>query len=1497
MITNKELDEVELSPTKKDYYQIWNELMELASKISERWSPASTNESDPGIVLLKCLTACADMLNYNIDINTLETMLTSATQRESMMELTSRLGYDMKYYQGATCKVTISYKPSNDTSMADLGGSIYFPKFVNLKNEDEDVNYVTLEEFTLDDTEARTISAIEGALVECESDNDNIISLIHLDDNNRYYFQEAAVAENGVFITNISDGDESTEWKKVDNLNTQLIGSKVYKFGYDSKNHTPYIQFPDDISELISDGLRIKYIRTNGYAGNIAANTLSKLEPAAIWSTSDNDNIAGLDTDYFNITNITAAKNGADPESLASAYNNFKKTVGTFDTLVTCRDYMNKIYELTVSQTDTTPLVSNCIVSDIRDDINNAITLCSFDEYGICYSTKSLKTGTENAINQFDLILYPFSTIHGLNTKAEYKNSFNYDASNFYSIVSELDDYKTIAHNIKLPSNNSGGLPDIVAIKNYLQLNATITTNKRVNSVEETEILNNIYTAIYKNFNARNVDFGEEIAEELIQEAIEEADSRIKDVRITANTLVTKLRDYSGAEYELVAYGNTTSYEHADQLYNKLALRNILAGKIAMFDYDESFETSYDESSYPDYNSTYPADTEDEHAINRISTQFQLATKTSKGYVPFTGTSGYTLTTNEIIQFRLPNFKTTYTYPAYVNYFVHLEQTASKIAIPATMQTVSGYLDSELSSDGSTYPRWNALVATGTPSAHMTQITVSATTYSSVLAQYGRVFVLSNNIYTSLVNQPENFTQTFYVFNVEKGFGTLYAYFHNQSPAIILYRSLGVNTSKASSYGKLVDNNYVRYIECYSYQTSTAPIKNIYVPITYSETTSEHTADGLGQDAVYNGLVANSDYLLKAGEYLLINYTDSTTDSSGTETKTVKNVIYTGGDTNNPVFIKANFELVDSEKYHSSHSYSKTTGYEFTDHADLEGMFTLGSDEQICIRELVKVKLNNKVSNIYWERQDDVTDASVNTFTFKDHYVLPEWTEGQEYTEDKTSEDYNNAYTLKTGEYFYYADSKKTGMAYYGAGTTIIKTMNTPVLKKYAATGNADNETILENGIESVPWEAFNLNGEYAYLTIIENQYITLTEGDTIKGITTGTSTTKPSTFDVILDNTWKTINAATYQFATDDTESYLPSAPSTGITWQVRSRLNINIGPTTVQELNKYDSLTLWHVPYTNSTAGKPTEVITLTPTATDSSGNIIPLKVRCNYPFEASADTLDLVYTEDDEVVANIGAKFLLSEENPITITYTTSDSVSNTNILTTNNYSDNWTKLSYASFKTVASGSDISFDLRVNIGENAKQSERCGLIMFYYIDKNASDTNYITLSSSNADGPMAGVRLYNHYTNSKQDAYATSYKLKTGINVVEVKGTCTKITVKSCAADSHTDTIVFSDLRIVKDINAKLNYHYNSQSFDSALQQLCADIRSLSIADNFYYNTIIDSTSDIDLNALITTDTLASPETWYDNNNVNSNFVITEIDADYLSTGITLSKASKL
>lgn len=314
----------------------------------------------------------------------------SATQVESVRSICSTLGYEMKYYVGATCDVTFTANSSADASTSN---PIYFPKFTNVKNSDSSVNYVTLEEFTLTNTDGRQISCMEGTLCECATDNDNIITLNQLDTQNRYILPEANIAENGVFVSNIIvAGDvssESSPWVQVSNLNTVLSGTKAYKFGYDSKEQLPYLQFTDEISTLIGDGLRIKYVRTNGYNGNVSKGTLTVLEVPSIWSTATDDAITGLSASDFTLTNYSASTNGADPETIDTAYANFKKTIGTFDTLVTCRDYMSAIYKMTKSDYDTTPLVSNIIVTDIRDDINSAQTLCSFNEYGICYSSKS----------------------------------------------------------------------------------------------------------------------------------------------------------------------------------------------------------------------------------------------------------------------------------------------------------------------------------------------------------------------------------------------------------------------------------------------------------------------------------------------------------------------------------------------------------------------------------------------------------------------------------------------------------------------------------------------------------------------------------------------------------------------------------------------------------------------------------------------------------------------------------------------------------------------------------------------------------------------------------------------------------------------------------------------------------------------------------------------------------------------------------------------------
>ena len=1448
MITNKELNEVTLSPTKKDYYQIWNELIELADKISERWSPASTNESDPGIVLLKALTAVADKLNYNIDKNTLEAFMPSATQEDSMRKLTEMMGYNMKHYQSATGKAVIAYKSSNEHSLSEFTDGIYFPKFVNLKNEDEDINYVTLEDFVLQDgDDTHEVSIIEGEVIECETNNDNIITALHLDDLNRYILPEYTVAENGIFITNITDSYESELWQKVQNLNTQPLGTKVYKFGIDSALQLPYIQFPEDIKTLIEDGLKIRYIRTNGLNGSITAKVLTKFEKPAIWSTADSELIKDLTTDSFTVTNNSAASNGADPESLTTAYRNYKKTIGTFDTLVTCRDYMNKIYQLTESVTDTTPLVSNVIVSDIRDDINRSATVCSFNDYGVCQTTRSLKNeDNSNKIEHFDLILYPFKPIYGLNNKTEYENSFRYTAENSQKIQTDVALNKTIAHNIINPTTNINDNA-IACIKNYLKLKARVTTTKKVTALEEAEILNNIYKAIFTNFNARQVEFGEEIPYESLVSVIKGADYRIKEISLDEPSLETKfyLADQDHTEIPLSTNEHTS--EQGNKLYNQLALRNVLAGRISAFEYDQDFISEYDKTGYLGYYPSYPVKDEYEanpKKIKRMASSFNVGTAFAERQErDATEKDGLVLKENEVIQFRMPNFKTTKTYPAYVNYFVRLDTArfANQNALPATFEPLGNYL--------ATNSRWDSFVNQGAIPAKMVKFEdasgnstiTSAETFKTALATKAVIFIKSGTTYLATSTYEAAHTEYYYLPVDDNIFVALNNWIRAQvglhgKTLEGIYRTVGV---QEKPYGRLIDEALYKYLPAYKFGTVASNIEaltNFYVQVTRAADSKEGTADGLGRDADYEGVPKGGEYELKPGEYLLINYTDSSTDASGAEKKSVVNKIYEAGD-----IIRVNFNLIDSALYHNNHSYSKRDGFYFEGHSDVPGMFTLGTNEQIEIRELVSVKLNEPTMYLYWTLQSDDPEKESNEFKFTESY----------------SGGSNNAYTLKEGECLYYTNSKKQDLVYYGAGTLIVKHAQTPTLTKYATNGEASEEDILTNGLAAnIPWQPVSLSGPEEYLEIIENQYITLTEGDVIISV----DNSAPST---AINNIPQPVTQAEYRFAEEEVSTPLPEISVSGVSWTIRSRLDFNMSKTNAQALHRGDRIELT---LTDNT------VISLEPSV--FNGALQPLYINSNFTCQAATDLIELATSEE---VPEFKVK-ISSQDAPKT---------ANKENIALNNYVNGeakYTKFNFANLPATYDVNNPAFKLNVNILEGF------GLMMIYYI-KDAADTGEVKLVAKDDSTTVAGLSLFNN----GEAAQATKY-LNSGINIIKVEPGVKYIEVFSDT--NKKSTVVFGSLDLVKGINPKLDYRTPAKNGTEAekLTQLLTDIKNSKIATDFYYNVPVAKATEIDLNEALPDDMLSSPLTWYDANNLNKKFVISEIDADYLTTGITLTKTSR-
>ncbi len=664
MITENELNISNKSYINKDFPVIYTELLETAKKLSSSYNPETSNETDPFIVLLKLLAFIGDKLNYNADSKILEAFMPSATQESSMRSLCEMVGYDMKYYIAPETEIFVTYV--GDAEFTASHTSFTLPRLTTVVSTQEgDVQYVLTANCSILGKNVEQLTGtpvIQGQLKTLTVFDSEKILLENLDSNNRLYFPEITVAQNGVFVTGGSVASTS-DWKLVTNLNLTETGSAVYKFGFDSFRGFPYIEFPKDIASLIGDGLTVQYIVTNGPNGNVKANSLTTLKSPLKFKWDGTEDEISLETaegekSPLVITNVNAAINGAEPEKINSAYNNYKKMIGTFNTLVSTRDYANAIYNLMDSM-NLYPLVSNIQVADRRTDINYGSNVIAFDAEGV--TTKNISSG----INAYDLCLYPLKSMKSTSISA-FKESFKPN-DGVSSITRELEYDKCLSHNYKTLASS-----DLYAIKNYYLLKAKISTTIKVSNVEAINILSNINSALVSKYNARNVDFGYEIPFDDLLETIETADERIKSVSLYEPELSTYFMQANGNEYKITET-NGANY------FMTLVAKNILSGKVSLFEYDSMFNF--------DYGQKQTQGKIDSGAIGAISfIRDKIESVTTHANIDIFNTTSATIPSNptvlkknEVIQIVTPSLITDATYPYGINYYLALVGGATQI--------------------------------------------------------------------------------------------------------------------------------------------------------------------------------------------------------------------------------------------------------------------------------------------------------------------------------------------------------------------------------------------------------------------------------------------------------------------------------------------------------------------------------------------------------------------------------------------------------------------------------------------------------------------------------------------------------------------------------------------------------------------------------------------------------------------------------------------------
>jgi hypothetical protein len=564
-----------LSYTNKDFNAVYSELLDLVPKISYKWDPSVSDESDPGVVLLKLAALMTDKLNYNIDKNILELFPLSVTQLNNARQIFEQCGYNMKYYQGAEVDVSLSLikEPEitetsaeqlhiTDMSKLDKVGYerlYHIPKFTMVSDSENNYVYTLTQDVTLTSRgETAQVRAIQGVATEYTINGEKLITSENLDYNRRLYFTESDIAENGIFIKNkLFDYN----WTAVDNLMIQPLGTACYKFGLSPDGNTCYVEFPTDIDSLIGDGLEITYLRTMGFDGNIGKKFLMQffVDPSVNRTMATGNALLGAGSESVKlsntnvyITNVFATTNGKNPETIEEAYLKYERVKNTFNTLVSLNDYTDYIIS--------SGMVSNGFACDRTNDIQSTHQVLSVISGGTkkdtfvessktpatYQSAKDPDTSVEviidaPALSAFDLKLYGLQYTPTPQTPAGYQESFlpveltflNEVNNTVYVESSRKDVSKTVAfNNVKCIQHDfkRTELDKIIMLKNKYPIIARIIPQYKVTAIQEADIIAKVISALQKELNSQRIAFGEDISYDSIYDTIINADPRIKAI-------------------------------------------------------------------------------------------------------------------------------------------------------------------------------------------------------------------------------------------------------------------------------------------------------------------------------------------------------------------------------------------------------------------------------------------------------------------------------------------------------------------------------------------------------------------------------------------------------------------------------------------------------------------------------------------------------------------------------------------------------------------------------------------------------------------------------------------------------------------------------------------------------------------------------------------------------------------------------------------------------
>lgn len=314
--------------TSRDYTSILADMTKLIPNFSPTWT--NRDPADFGMTLLELFAYMGDILNYYIDRAANESFITTATQRQSVLELAALLGYTPTNASAST--VTLTFQNSTGSNIT-IPAKTQVATSLVANSTTSQVIFETDSELTI----PAKVGAVNGSATvtatQGETVSNEIIGVSDGTANQTFSLFNKSVINKSIVIT-IS----GINYTQVEYLIDSSGYSSVFSATTDAEDVT-YITFGDSISGRIPpNGAQIyaTYRIGGGVIGNVASNTIKY-----IINVPNSTIPAGLtvsNQDIY-ISGDGAATGGADAESTNSIRINAPLSIRAINRAVSLSDY------------------------------------------------------------------------------------------------------------------------------------------------------------------------------------------------------------------------------------------------------------------------------------------------------------------------------------------------------------------------------------------------------------------------------------------------------------------------------------------------------------------------------------------------------------------------------------------------------------------------------------------------------------------------------------------------------------------------------------------------------------------------------------------------------------------------------------------------------------------------------------------------------------------------------------------------------------------------------------------------------------------------------------------------------------------------------------------------------------------------------------------------------------------------------------------------------